>query len=34
MGDLPLRLQEEVAYEEMHKIMTKVCVWLPFFPVE
>ena len=24
MGDLPLRLQEEVAFEEMQKIITKV----------
>jgi len=24
MGDLPMRLQEEVSYEEMHKIITQV----------
>ena len=24
MGDLPVRLQEEVSYEEMHKIITQV----------
>uniref|UniRef100_A0A7M5XLN7 Cyclic nucleotide-binding domain-containing protein n=1 Tax=Clytia hemisphaerica TaxID=252671 RepID=A0A7M5XLN7_9CNID len=28
MGDLPMRLQEEVAYEEMHKIIMKVPIFM------